>query len=86
MHGSKNSVEPGSLIVLAAGDRTLFDECQVCLQGIGKNVFFFGEVGSSAKMHAVLQLIMGITTAGLAEGMALGKPHKTPIHTIGLNL
>lgn len=76
MHGSKNSAEPTTQIIFAAGDRKLFDECQICLQAIGKHIFFFDKADSAAKMYLVLQMILGITTAGLAEGMALGKLHK----------
>ena len=54
---------------------------------MGKNSFYLGEVGNSSKMNLVLQVIyykknqmvcitsvqtiMGVTLAGLAEGMAL---------------
>merc|ERR1712226_1314827 len=40
-------------------------------QAMGKNSFYLGEVGNSSKMNLVLQTIMGVTLAGLAEGMAL---------------
>lgn len=48
----------------------------MCLNAIGQNVFFFGKAGNAAKMYLVLQMILGISTAGLAEGMALGKLKK----------
>ena len=41
------------------------------LQAMGKNSFYLGEVGNATKMNLVLQTMMGVTLAGLAEGMAL---------------
>ena len=71
IQGSKTQAEEGMLVILAAGDRTLFDDCQSCFQAMGKNSFFLGEVGSASKMNLVLQLMMGVAIAGVAEGMAL---------------
>ena len=41
------------------------------LKAMGKNSFYLGEVGNATKMNLVLQTMMGVTLAGLAEGMAL---------------
>ncbi|XP_046394181.1 putative oxidoreductase GLYR1 homolog [Ischnura elegans] len=71
VQGSKTEAEEGNLVILAAGDRTLFDDCQSCFEAMGKSSFFLGEVGSATKMNLVLQLMSGVTLAGLAEGMAL---------------
>jgi len=40
---------------------------------MGKNSFFLGEVGNASKMNLVLQMMSGVTLAGLAESLALGK-------------
>ncbi|XP_018027687.1 putative oxidoreductase GLYR1 homolog, partial [Hyalella azteca] len=71
IQGSREQAENGTLVILASGDRSLFDECQSCFQAMGKNSFFLGEVGNATKMNLVLQVIAGVTLAGLAEGMAL---------------
>lgn len=71
VQGSKVQAEEGTLVILAAGDRTLFDDCQSCFQAMGKNSFYLGEVGNASKMNLVLQVMAGVTLAGLAEGMAL---------------
>ncbi|XP_045114436.1 putative oxidoreductase GLYR1 homolog [Portunus trituberculatus] len=71
VQGSKVQAEEGTLVILAAGDRTLFDDCQSCFQAMGKNSFYLGEVGNASKMNLVLQVMSGVTLAGLAEGMAL---------------
>ncbi len=71
VQGSKDQANDGTLVVLVAGDRSLFDDCQSCFQAMGKNSFYLGEVGNASKMNLVLQLMSGVALAGLAEGMAL---------------
>jgi 3-hydroxyisobutyrate dehydrogenase len=71
IQGSKGQAQDGTLVVLVAGDRSLFDDCQSCFQAMGKNSFYLGEVGNASKMNLVLQTMIGVTLAGLAEGMAL---------------
>lgn len=71
VQGSKTQAQEGTLVILAAGDRSLFDECQSCFEAMGKNSFYLGGVGNASKMNLVLQLMAGVTLAGLAESMAL---------------
>lgn len=72
IQGSKNQADEGTLIILAAGDRTLFDECQTCFEAMGKNSFYLGDIGNASKMNCVLQMIAGVTLATLGEGLTLG--------------
>lgn len=72
IQGSKNQAEEGTLIILAAGERSLFEECQTCFEAMGKNSFYLGEVGNASKMNLVLQMMAGVTMATLAEGLSLG--------------
>ena len=71
VQGSKNQSNEGTLVILVAGDRSLFDDCQSCFQAMGRNTFYLGEVGNASKMNLVLQLMGGVALSGLAEGMAL---------------
>uniref|UniRef100_A0A182QM25 Cytokine-like nuclear factor N-PAC n=1 Tax=Anopheles farauti TaxID=69004 RepID=A0A182QM25_9DIPT len=71
IQGSKNQAEEGTLIILASGDRLLFEECQSCFEAISRNSFYLGDVGNATKMNLVLQMISGIALAGVAEAMAL---------------
>lgn len=72
IQGSKMQAEEGTLIILAAGERSLFEECQSCFKAMGRNSFYLGEVGNASKMNLVLQMMAGVTLAALAEAMALG--------------
>ncbi|XP_026689060.1 putative oxidoreductase GLYR1 homolog, partial [Diaphorina citri] len=71
IQGSKTQAEEGKLVILAAGDRSLFEDCQSCFIAMGVNSFYMGEVGNASKMNLVMQLMNGIILAGLTEGMAL---------------
>ncbi|EAT38913.1 AAEL009245-PA, partial [Aedes aegypti] len=66
---SKNQAEEG--ILLAAGERLLFEECQTCFEAISRNSFYMGDVGNATKMNLVLQMISGVMLAGIAERLAL---------------
>ncbi|XP_037568758.1 putative oxidoreductase GLYR1 homolog isoform X2 [Dermacentor silvarum] len=69
--GSKKPAEDGTLIILAAGDRSLFNDCATCFEAIGRHAFYLGEVGNGSKMSLILNMLLGTTLAGLAEAMAL---------------
>ncbi|XP_049878709.1 putative oxidoreductase GLYR1 homolog isoform X2 [Pectinophora gossypiella] len=71
IQGSKTQAEEGTLIILAAGDRSLFDDCQSCFKAMSKNSFYLGDIGNASKMNAVLQVLGGVSLAALAEGLAL---------------
>lgn len=73
IQGSRIQSEEGTLIILAAGDRTLFDECQSCFKAMGKSSFFLGDIGNASKMYLILQMLAGVTLGGLAEALALGE-------------
>ncbi|KAJ8984089.1 hypothetical protein NQ317_012745 [Molorchus minor] len=71
VQGSKLEADEGSLVVLTAGDRTLFADCQSCFKAMGKTAFFLGDVGYATKTNLILQLMKSIALVGLAEGLAL---------------
>ncbi|XP_062546733.1 cytokine-like nuclear factor N-PAC isoform X1 [Armigeres subalbatus] len=71
IQGSKNQAEEGTLIILAAGEQLLFEECQTCFEAISRHSFYMGNVGNATKMNLVLQMISGVMLAGIAEGLAL---------------
>ena len=71
--GSKKPAEEGTLIILTAGDRTLYDEVLPPLEKLGKKILYLGEVGNGARMKIVVNMIMGGMMAALCEGIALGE-------------
>ncbi|OEL32527.1 Glyoxylate/succinic semialdehyde reductase 1 [Dichanthelium oligosanthes] len=57
--GSKKPAEDGQLVILAAGDKTLYDDMVPAFDVLGKKSFFLGEIGNGAKMKLVVNMIMG---------------------------
>lgn len=58
--GSKKPAIDGSLIILAAGSKSLYDESVPSFDIMGKRTFFLGEeVGQGARMKLVVNMIMG---------------------------
>lgn len=51
VQGSKTEAEEGTLVILAAGDRSLFDDCQSCFEAMGKNSFYLGNTCASLTLH-----------------------------------
>jgi 3-hydroxyisobutyrate dehydrogenase-like beta-hydroxyacid dehydrogenase len=41
--GSRQPAEEGQLIVLASGDKSLYEDCSSCFEAIGKRSFYCGE-------------------------------------------
>ncbi|CAD6997338.1 putative oxidoreductase GLYR1 homolog isoform X1 [Ceratitis capitata] len=72
IHGTRQEAEDGMLIILAGGDRSVFEDCHSCFKTIAKNTFFLGaEVGNACKVNLILQTIVGVSLVGLAEALAL---------------
>jgi len=40
--GSKELAKDGQLVVIAAGDKSLYDDCQSCLQAMARHIFYLG--------------------------------------------
>ncbi|KAM3695273.1 hypothetical protein ACB094_07G118900 [Castanea mollissima] len=57
--GSKKPAEDGQLVILAAGEKTLYEEAIPFFDVLGKKSFFLGQVGNGAKMKLVVNMIMG---------------------------
>ncbi|XP_066546074.1 cytokine-like nuclear factor N-PAC isoform X1 [Amia ocellicauda] len=71
--GSQQLSNDGMLVILSAGDRTLYEDCSSCFQAMGKTSFFLGEVGNAAKMMLILNMVQGSFMATIAEGLTLAQ-------------
>jgi len=69
--GSKKPAEDGTLIILAAGDRGLFDQALPLFEKMGKKSLFLGELGRGAQMKLIVNMMMGGMMTILCEGLAL---------------
>ena len=69
----------GTLYMMVAGRRETFERVEPLLRAMSKHVRYIGEAGQAAKVKALVNMVMNINTAGLAEGLGLGE-------TLGLDL
>uniref|UniRef100_A0A3Q3W7J6 Cytokine-like nuclear factor N-PAC n=1 Tax=Mola mola TaxID=94237 RepID=A0A3Q3W7J6_MOLML len=71
--GSQQLSNDGMLVILAAGDRTVYEDCSSCFQAMGKTSFFLGEAGNAARMMLILNMVQGSFMATIAEGLTLAQ-------------
>ena len=60
------------LYLMCGGDKEAFRAAQPILEKLGKTIRYFGKAGEAAKIKALVNMVMNINTAGLAEGLGLG--------------
>ena len=71
--GSRKPAEDGTLIILAAGDRSLYDEALPGLEKMGKKILYLGDTGNGARMKLVVNMIMaGMSGSGTADAAGTG--------------
>ncbi|XP_057517492.1 glyoxylate/succinic semialdehyde reductase 1-like [Amaranthus tricolor] len=80
--GSKKPAEDGQLIILAAGEKGLYDEAIPIFDVLGKKSFFLGQVGNGAKMKLVVNMIMGSMMNAFSEGLELADSSGLDPHTL----
>jgi 3-hydroxyisobutyrate dehydrogenase len=62
----------GTLYVIAGGERATFDAVRPILEEMSAKLRYVGAAGSAAQVKALVNMVMNINTAGLAEGLGLG--------------
>ncbi|HEX3464320.1 MAG TPA: NAD(P)-dependent oxidoreductase [Candidatus Elarobacter sp.] len=63
----------GTLYMMVAGRREVFERVEPMLRRMSKSLRYIGEAGEAAKVKALVNMVMNINTAGLAEGLGLGE-------------
>ncbi|MEL0636453.1 NAD(P)-dependent oxidoreductase [Marinomonas sp. TI.3.20] len=71
--GTKKPAEDGTLIILAAGDKSLYDDALPAFDVMGKMAPYLGEIGQGANMKLVVNMMMGGMLSIFSEGMSLGQ-------------
>lgn len=71
--GSRQPAEQGRLVIMAAGDRGLYDEAAPLLDLLGMHRLFLGAAGNAARMKLAVNQVMGCMMASLAEGLDLAR-------------
>jgi 3-hydroxyisobutyrate dehydrogenase len=62
----------GTLYLMCAGEKAVFDRVLPILEKLSTALRYIGATGQAAQVKALVNMVMNITTAGLAEGLGLG--------------
>ena len=62
----------GTLYLMCGGDRAAFDRVKPVLEKLSTALRYIGPAGQAAQVKALVNMVMNINTAGLAEGLGLG--------------
>jgi 3-hydroxyisobutyrate dehydrogenase len=62
----------GTLYLMCGGDRSSFDRVKPILEKLSTALRYIGTTGQAAQVKALVNMVMNINTAALAEGLGLG--------------
>ena len=72
MASSITQAREGSLYLMCGGSEEVFHRAEPLLKELSSSLRFVGKTGEAAKVKALVNMVMNINTAGLAEGLGLG--------------
>lgn len=72
MASSITQAREGSLYLMIGGDEEVYKQLKPLLQKLSGSMRYIGKAGQAANVKALVNMVMNINTAGLAEGLALG--------------
>jgi 3-hydroxyisobutyrate dehydrogenase len=72
MASSITQAREGSLYLMCGGREEVFRRAEPILKELSASLRYIGETGEAAKVKALVNMVMNINTAGLAEGLGLG--------------
>jgi 3-hydroxyisobutyrate dehydrogenase-like beta-hydroxyacid dehydrogenase len=71
--GGKSGADNGTLTMMVAAKKDVFDDCLDVLEAVGQNIFHVGEeVGLGQTIKASLQALIGATFTAIFESLVLG--------------
>lgn len=63
----------GTLYLMCGGDRAVFERVEPILKNLSTALRYIGAAGQAAQVKALVNMVMNINTAALAEGLGLGQ-------------
>ena len=72
MASSIEQARNGTLYLMVGGKREAFDRVRPMLERMSASLRYIGPAGSAAQVKALVNMVMNVNTAGLAEGLGLG--------------
>ena len=71
MASSISHAREGKLYLMLAGDEAVYEKVKEMIEQMSVNRRFIGGAGRAAEIKALVNMVMNINTAGLAEGLGL---------------
>ncbi len=71
MASSIPQARQGTLFLMIAGEPTVYEQVQPLLNALAAKTVYTGKPGSAAQLKALVNMVMNINTAALAEGLGL---------------
>ena len=72
MASSITQAREGTLYLMCGGNEEVFNNAKPILDSMSVSLRYIGEAGRAAQVKALVNMVMNINTAGLAEGLGLG--------------
>jgi len=72
MASSITQARQGTLYLMCGGKEDVFNKAKPILDSMSVSLRYVGEAGRAAQVKALVNMVMNINTAGLAEGLGLG--------------
>ncbi len=82
MASSISHARTGQLYLMIGGEEATFKKHRKLLEDLSVNLRLIGPVGKAAEVKALVNMVMNINTAGLAEGLGLAKALKLDLGMI----
>lgn len=79
MASSIPQARDGKLYLMVGGQEKVFRRLEPILKDLAENLRYLGPAGRAAEVKALVNMVMNINTAALAEGLGLG-------HALGIDL
>jgi len=73
MASSIPQAREGTLYLMIGGRKEAFERAKPILEKMSSSLKYVGKAGEAAKVKALVNMVMNINTAGLAEGLGLGE-------------
>lgn len=72
MASSITQAREGTLYLMIGGQKNVFESVKDLLDDLSINLRFVGEAGRAAQVKALVNMVMNVNTAALAEGLGIG--------------
>lgn len=73
MASSIPQARKGELFLMVGGDEAVFNEVKPLLDDLSKALHHVGPIGKASEVKALVNMVMNINTAALAEGLGIGQ-------------